>query len=326
MSIKLLKTVFADLGASSDWSIQVLRISVSKRKGVGYTGRLIHLDPPGRLLEFVKEISDRYVSEPKGILHMYSDVSKYDGSTMADTVYKLSGQHPLIVEEYQALIKAAAKPDAEIDPFALSPQAYLLKGRVTYLGVEQPIKLISMQKPVTQLKHKFLGSNGTFREIEKPVLTLRPAIDAVIFQDTVYMLTLAAENLFHMERSYKSVCSEKMAEVTACSILTDAEAFCNIAGSGQNPRKFLSFNASRLESLKDKDIRKAMARKFSIPFDGDKFDTSQEAASEKLVKLLCNKGMLDPCLVCIVEKYSGTSSALVYGIHECWLHFCLYYP
>lgn len=294
MSIQLLKTVFTNLGTCSDWSIQVLRILTSKQKGVCYTGRIITLDPPGRLLEFVKEISDHYVKETKGILHTYSDVAEYDGSAIGDTVYKLSIHHSLIMEEYQSLIKAIAKPDAEIDPLKLAPQAYLLKGHTTYLGEERPIKLISMQKPITLLKHKFIRSNGTFRQLKEPVLSLRPTIDVVIFGETVYMLTLAAENLFHMERSYKSVCNEKIAEITSCPILTDADAFCSVAGSGHNPRKFLAFNASRLDRLKDKETRKAVAQKFSIPFDGDKFDTSNKIASEKLVKLLCNKGMVDP--------------------------------
>ena len=37
-----------------------------------------------------------------------------------------------------------------------------------------------------------------------------------------------------------------------------------------------------------------MAKKFNIPLDGDKFDTTNPDASDKLVKLLCDRGMVDP--------------------------------
>ena len=66
--------------------------------------------------------------------------------------------------------------------------------------------------------------------------------------------------------------------------------------SGHNPRRFVSFNEERLTALKKKAKRTSIAAKFSIPLDpaSGKFDTTVEGASEKIVKLLCNKGMLDP--------------------------------
>ena len=66
--------------------------------------------------------------------------------------------------------------------------------------------------------------------------------------------------------------------------------------SGHNPRKFVSFNDKRLEVLKKKSERIKYAKMFSIPLDesGNKFDVTAEGAAEKLVKFLCNKGMLDP--------------------------------
>ena len=39
-----------------------------------------------------------------------------------------------------------------------------------------------------------------------------------------------------------------------------------------------------------------MSKQFNIPLDatGEKFDASVEGAAEKIVKLLCKKGMVDP--------------------------------
>ena len=88
--------------------------------------------------------------------------------------------------------------------------------------------------------------------------------------------------------------SEKIENIKQCDILTDAATFASIASTGHNPRRFISFNENRLEKIKDKKYLLEMAEKFSIPLSGDKFDTTKEGTSEKIVKLLCNKGMLDP--------------------------------
>ena len=133
--------------------------------------------------------------------------------------------------------------------------------------------------------------NGSFEEISDKVLSLRPTIDVVVFNDNIYMLTLAGENLFNMERSYKAICTTKIDTINECN---DFDAFSAIARSGHNPRKFVSFNDAHLQKLKNANSRKKMAKKFNIPLDGDKFDTTNPDASDKLVKLLCDRGMVDP--------------------------------
>lgn len=121
-------------------------------------------------------------------------------------------------------------------------------------------------------------------------------MDILVVGETVYFLTLAGENLFNMARSYKAVCQQKIEEVEQANIIGGIDCFKSTAESGHNPRRFIAFNASRLTALKKKNIRVAMAKRFSIPLDdaGDKFDATVEGAAEKIVKLLCNKGMIDP--------------------------------
>jgi len=257
-------------------------------------GREITFTPSGKLNEFVSDISQRYTNSDKGVLKSFFSVTDYDGSTIDKTVYKLNISNELIKSEYEALIAAIAMPDSEIDPLTFKAHAYLLKGIILIDGEQHPVKMISMQNPITTLNHKFWMRNGEFQEISDKVLSLRPTIDVVIIDDYIYMLTLAGENLFNMERSYKAICNIKVDTIGECAIVTDFESFKAIAGSGHNPRKFVSFNDSHLQKLKNANSRRKMARKFSIPLDGDKFDTTQPGTSEKLVKLLCDRGMLDP--------------------------------
>lgn len=225
---------------------------------------------------------------------MFESVTDYDGSTVDKTIYKLAIDNELISTEYPAFIEAIGNPDSEVDPLEFSAQAYILKGVISIDEEELSVKLVSMQNPVTSLKHKFLRANGTFTEISDKVISLRTAIDVVIVDKSVYMLTLAGENLFNMERAYKSVCEKQITNIIDSNIINDADAFGSIASCGHNPRKFVSFNESHLQKLKNANSRKKMSKKFNIPLDGDKFDTTQPGAADKLVKLLCDRGMVDP--------------------------------
>lgn len=294
MSLDKLNKIFTAIPRCTAWSLQLLKIKTSKRDGTSYTGREIKFTPANKLDEFISEISIRYTDDDKGILKSFLGVTDYDGSTIDKTVYTLSVNNELIQSEYNNLITAISTPDSEINPLEFKPQAYLLKGIINIDNSDYPVKLISMQNPITILKHKFCMQNGTFQEISDKVLSLRPTIDIVIFDGYVYMLTLAGENLFNMERSYKAICTTKISSIKDCNILTDFDAFSAVAGSGHNPRKFVSFNDSHLQKLKNANTRKKMAKKFNISLEGDKFDSKKADTSDKLVKLLCDRGMVDP--------------------------------
>lgn len=293
MSVEKLDRIFTALSTCEAWSIQLLKINTSRRAPTTYMGREIIFTPNGQLNDFVSDIVDTYVGR-KGILHTFTDVREYDGSAINQVIYKLPVTSELIAEEYQALLEGMAQPYAEIDPLEVKFQAYLLNGLIKLDGEDFPVKLVSMQNPITTLKHKFMEDKGTFKEISDKVLSLKTMIDIIIFDQCIYMLNLAGEKLFNMERSYRAVCTDKIADMKEYDIITDFEIFSATAGSGHNPRKFVSFNDEHLKKLKSRANRRKIAQKFNIPLKDDKFDTSKAQAVDKLVKILCNRGMVDP--------------------------------
>lgn len=294
MSLSLIRDIFAGVGTYEAWSLQLIKINNSKRDGTSYLTRDVEITPSGKITAFIKEIADGYIQPDRGALNKYQDVREYDGTSIDRIVYTLNADNELIQTEYEALIKAIATPDAEIDPLSMKAQAYLIKGIVTIGEEQHSVKFISMQKPVTNLKHKFLRANGTFQEIDDQVISLRTSIDVIFCDNTIFMLTLAGENLFNMERAYKATCNSKVEAVKAIGIVSDPDVFSNVACNGHNPRKFISFNERRLEKLKNANTRKKVSRQFDIPLNGDQFDTSTPEASDKLIKVLCNRGMMDP--------------------------------
>lgn len=293
MSKEYIKRAFREMTACDTWSLQLLQIKETRKTGTEYFSRRISLTPQGALQSFVAQLSAYYLSE-EGI-DAVASVDDYTGDVVGKVIYKLSTGDALIRKQYDLLMEAIADPDTEIPIADMKPKAYLLKGLVSLDGEEVPVKLISMQAPVSVMRNRFLlAETGEFKEITDKVLTLRKTLDAAIIGDTFYLFTLAAERLFNMERSYKSVCASKVDEILKCDFLTNADAFKKVATTGQNPRRFVSYNQAHLEQMKNIGKRKKLAKQFGIALRGDQIDTEGERDSEKLVKLLCSKGMLDP--------------------------------
>lgn len=295
MSLDRIKIIFRNLHTYNNWSLQLLNIKTSKRNGTAYNSRQITLSPTNRLGLLLRDISDIYLGSGKKSLDLCQEVRPYDGTADARVIYSMSVDKELISSEYNSFLDAIADPDTENDPFEYT-SAYLLKGQVVVDEEETPVKIVSMQNPTTTLKHKFLCNNGRFEEVKDKVLTLRPTFDILIVGDTVYFLTLAGENLFNMARSYKTVCNQKIMEIEALDIINSIEDFKEVATFGHNPRRFVSFDKNKLDALKNKATRISISTQFGIPLDSsdNKFDASIVGVSEKIVKFLCNKGMLDP--------------------------------
>lgn len=294
MTIQYLKTIFENVSTCAAWSLQILKVSHSKRNGSNYLAREVTISPDGRLREHVESLASKYFNNNSNELERYSDCCDYDGSADAQVVYKLDSANELIADEYVALLQAIANPDTEVNPLELNAQASVIKGDLLIDSDTISVKFITMQNPITTLKNRFWGSEGDFKELKEKILTLRNSIDLLIVNNTIYLLNLSGEKLFNMERSYRSVCNNKIQLIEEKGIIEGFDYFKITASSGHNPRKFVLFNEAHLDILCNKEFSREIATKFKIPLKNDKFDASQDGVSDKLIKLLCKRGMLDP--------------------------------
>lgn len=294
MSLERLRVAFGQMNECENWSLQLLRIKTSRNKAVDYEAFSINLSPQGKLTELVEEISNYYVGNDKSEIDSYQCVRDYDGTAESDKIYRLNASNPLICEGYAALAEALAHVEQEADPLKQKLQAYVIGGDVNIDGEETAIKMISMQNPITTLKHKFLQESNSFKEITSKVLSLRKIIDVLILGDEIFFFSMAGERLFDMERAYRAVCESKVAMLEQSEIIYNKKAFGIAARTGHHPRMFVSFNEKRFQKLKNAKERKRYAEFFNISFRNGMFDASEPEDADKLVKLLCNKGMADP--------------------------------
>lgn len=295
MSLASLRSIMSSLNTTQAWSVALVKIRNSKRYGTTYAVRGITIAPEGALTRLVTGLSDAYVNNEAALLNKFAAVCDYDGNTEAIKIYKLQSTNELIANEFSRLIQAISVPETQGDPLAFAANAYALKASIEVDGEEKNVIMFSLQNPICVLKNRFVYDESTFHEINKKVLNLRQNMDVIIVDSVVYLLTMAGEKLFNMERSYKAVGERITTEICESGIISNSASFQKIATSGHNPRRFVAFNQARYNRMKDPAIRSAMATKFRLALTAEgKIDTSSEEMTEKLIKLLCNKGMVDP--------------------------------
>lgn len=303
MSLDIISHVFESLISIDNLSIQLIKINHSKVTGTKYAARKIEIKDSD-LTSFLTGISRLNSTGKKSIREKYNAVRAYDGTAEVQFVYKLFDESPLIQSEYQSLLTGIANPETENDPFNYQ-SAYLIKGEISSYDSDESrtgVILISCINPVTSLKNKYLFFDNQFKKADDRILNLRNTFDILIVNHTVYFLTMAGETFFHMEHAYKNICVQTVNELIASELFSNPEAFRTVATSKHNPRRFVSYDKNNFEYLKQYDNRKHIADKFQIELtDEGLFDTTTETNTNKIVKFLCNKGMVHPINECPVE-------------------------
>ena len=240
----------------------------------------------------MKEIIETYSNGEKSSL--YSNIEDYSSDTISNVIYKMDITNDIIKDTYNLFINALANTGRESDPTKNKYDCYVLKSSIERNGEDIPIKFIFMNNPIKVLKNKFIKIKEKYKEITNTIIGLSLSIDMIIYGDKIYFFNNSGEKLFNMQRAYRTICQKKLEEIENMEIVSDIEAFINVANSGHKPRKFISFNKENLELLKDNKMKNSIATKFNIPLVNGKFDTSNNRVSEKLIKLLCGKGKVDP--------------------------------
>ena len=296
MSLDIIKSIFSSLCEIDNLSVHLINSRNNKVEGTQYSACRIEIADK-ELATLIMDISRLYTTGKKSIDKYYKEVTEYDGTAESTIVYRLSKGNPLISTEYERLITELANWEKEENPFKYN-SAYLIKGEIpdnNNSEIRNRVILISCMNPITTLSGKYRFFNNSFHAIDEQVLNLRTTFDVLIFNDTIYFLTMASESFFQMEHAYKSVCKNTVETLIESELFSDPEAFKTIATSKHNPRRFVSYNKANFEYLKNKDNRIAISEIFNIKLTEDgRFDTSEEIVSDRIVRILCDKGMIHP--------------------------------
>lgn len=294
MQVNELYKIFCSLYECDDWKMKLLRWTFSE-DNVNYQTRTIYFSKREDFKDFVTDLINNHVDKTEKRFENYEDIVEYNGTVLENTIYSIEATNKLIATPFSKLNEAINKSLKKEDPLKFNADAYILCGQIEIDNEQKPIKLISVKKPVSNLKHKYyLDTGNKFRKIPNKVLSLSKDIDLIIYDNVVYMLSLDGEKVFNLERAYKKKAKETVKKIQSHKIFSNSDIFSKVASKGYNPRRFLSFNENTLVALENKDKRIEIANQFDINLKGDIFDTEDKNNCEKIIKVLCDRGMLDP--------------------------------
>lgn len=294
MSLTLIQALFRTLTSLTDVDLKLLKYKENSEDDMEYTSQTIRLNPPKLLSTLLGDIQVEYAGRKKR-LERYAAVEEYDGSMVGTTIYYLECTKPLIETAYKNLTVSLANPQTEGNPVDFHANAYVLEGEWSYEEKMYSVKLFALMNPLKKLKHKFAYDGETFREIAQDVLDLRVYMDVVVIGERVYFLGMAGEKLFGMERAYRANVQQLAEGFSKVPFLRHADALQRIALSGHYPRMLVAYQESKMKYLEDIDHRQEIAEKFSIDIEDDgSVNMENTENADKLIRFLCNKGMLDP--------------------------------
>ena len=290
--VEKIEKLFERIKRISNWNLNLIKINDIKKEGVKYiVDELSNFDNDG-ITRTVKDIISIYTEGKES--KKYTRIEKYGSDLIQNVIYTIPVTDELVKDNYDLLISSLSKPEREEDLIKNKYDCYILKGSMEQEDDDVPVKIVFMNNPVKVLRNKFLKIRDRYTEYTNKAICLSLSISMIIIDDTIYCFNNSYERFFNLERKYKAVCDASIEDIKDIDIVTDIEMFSSVASSGHNPRKFLSFNKNSLEKLKNRDIRNKISKQFQIPLKGDKFDTTTESAADRLIKLLCGKGKLDP--------------------------------
>ena len=286
-----IKAAFLSLIDDDEWNIYSIKAK-SPMGELVCSARPIVITPRESYSAYLKDVADSYLCGKKPVIDVDFRVRKYDGGALdVKEAFCCKTSDPAIEKSFRIFTSALSNPDVERDAEEIRPNAIAFER----FRSGEHIIFISVHSPLARLKHRWMLSGKSYRMIDKPVLTLSTKIDAIIYNSDAFFLTISGAQLFVTESICKAIANDKVDELAKVKYISGVNVLREISQKGMNPRRFIGYNPERVRRLDDLTFRGKIAAQFGINRDGfGNLDLSDAKDAERFIKVVCNRGMVDP--------------------------------
>ena len=287
-----LRKAFAALSNSDNDSYNLHAISIghaAENGEISYAAHSLSIRPKEDWIAHLKEVGDGYVGSKKPIISDEFDVKPYDGTVLEENeAFVISGKDVRVKKCFNDFSDVWATESVEHGADSMNPNALAI------CDDEKNHVFLSVKSPFSILKHKFWCDDSDYKKISGKVLTLSTKMDVVIIGEKLYFLTIAGVQAFVSESICKSVAKDKADALAKLEYISGAENLAAVSLTGLNPRRYLGYNEGRVAELGNATKRRDIAKTFGIKYAKGKFDLSEKGDAERFIKVICNRGMVDP--------------------------------
>ena len=225
----------------------------------------------------------------------FEGVCEYKGEDLSYKLQWAKTDSIHVGSVWQALSEAKECAEGEwvksLSSASKSPKGFML----SYQYEGEPVDLLFNTPPVKQLKGTwFTLTANRFKVIEGPVLVLPLTIDAMRIGDRVYFLTKKGLGMFSTPEGVASQAQGAVEAINASGSIGNVEKFAEYAHGGHNPRRLLRYDEEKFKKVTDRRGGKKIREKFGLQMEDGKIVSETKEDVERLIKVVCNRGMLDP--------------------------------
>ena len=288
MSKEVLKRICSAVRKDSySWALYFFKID--KRAKQPFKVSKVRFKDNSYLLQYAKEL----LSTTEAFqIDRISEVQDYDGENSKVSCDKLLLTNELISEQWKLFSQAvAASSDRKIDG---KINGYILYGQSSEHG-DKSVTFVKVANPITKLKNKksvvfSSTANDELDLITDDVCRLYLTVDFIAYNDVMYTFNHTFETVFNLEKTMAKVKLHAIEEIADTNGFNDIDTFKSLASQYKSSRTFITLMPERINRVKNKRSRKAVADMLNLPLDADgNFAITTVDEASLLIRYLCFK-------------------------------------
>ena len=228
----------------------------------------------------------------------YEDIALYDGEEGAKTLYWLPVRDGKIAKAWKQLQSVLGHIEPNWLKETLENESQVASPSFNGVGVTcesngKEVWFLMARPPVKTLSYAIHLFGNKMREIKYPIVTLPLQVDAIYVDGRLFFLTGKVLDQLWSREEEKKQAREAIDNITGADLLDNPEQFKEWAEDGSNTRRLLGFSAEKLAQVQSGE-HWGVCRKFGLQVKQGKLMITEKNDAVKLIKLLSNRGMLDP--------------------------------
>ena len=139
-------------------------------------------------------------------------------------------------------------------------------------------------------------------------------VDFIAYNDVMYTFNHTFETVFNLEKTMAKVKQHAIEEIAGTNVFSDIDTFKSLASQYKSSRTFITLKPERINRVKNKRSRKAIADMLHLSLDtnGNFAITTAEEAS-LLIRYLCFKIFQDNETKDVLEANTVTKLSIEYS-------------
>lgn len=290
MSFQKIESAIKTAKQITHWNFQLIEYN-HKKSPNEYVCYNINFASAQLINDIIISMCDAFLA----VVKKQNRILEYTAQNPKNTTEKLDVTSELMQLSWSSLVEHINNSDDSVDLKDISANAFIFVGNYEDAnGKSKNLYLLTQKNPVLSFKKRtpiFSARNNTITKTTEPLVQFGKCFNILIVDNILYSINNNFESIFNIEYSHKIVCHERLQDLETADIVDDIETYKVFASSGQNPKKFITYEPEIVEKLKKQEYKDLLKNRLHIPVNPttNKFDLSDLKNAKNFTLAICDK-------------------------------------